>query len=186
MLLAALCATQAFADADADVASKAQKAVNSYVLGSTPRPENMISKDEARAFDVAGDREMADPFTCMARTIYWEARGEAEAGQIAVGFVILNRIGAHRYPDTICEIVRDGGENPPCQFSWWCDGLDDTATNAKAYQRARDVARRILNAEIDDLTKGAVSFHHTSLNPSWAVRMRRTTTIGDHHFYALR
>ena len=51
---------------------------------------------------------------CMAMNIYFEARAEPLAGQYAVADVVLNRVQDTRYPDTICEVIKDG----PIRESW--------------------------------------------------------------------
>ena len=76
--------------------------------------------------------------TCLAENMYYEARNQSFAGQLAVSNVVMNRVADDRYPDTICEVVKQGpvrpswkgtGEMIPvrnrCQFSWWCDGKSD-------------------------------------------------------------
>jgi spore germination cell wall hydrolase CwlJ-like protein len=45
---------------------------------------------------------------CMAQNIYYEARGSSLADQAAVADVVLNRMQDRRYPNTICEVVKQG------------------------------------------------------------------------------
>ena len=45
---------------------------------------------------------------CLAAGIYFEARGESVEGQLAVARVILNRVNAPNYPDSICGVVYEG------------------------------------------------------------------------------
>src|SRR5919106_4678476 len=42
---------------------------------------------------------------CLARNVYYEARGEPIAGQYAVAEVTMNRKASPRYPKTVCEVV---------------------------------------------------------------------------------
>jgi spore germination cell wall hydrolase CwlJ-like protein len=52
---------------------------------------------------------------CVALAIYFEARGEPLAGQIAVAQVIKNRIQDPRYPADACAVVKQGyywGDHP--------------------------------------------------------------------------
>ena len=51
---------------------------------------------------------------CLAQNIYFEAKSEPLAGQYAVADVVLNRVQDTRYPNTICEVVREG----PIRESW--------------------------------------------------------------------
>ena len=43
---------------------------------------------------------------CLALNLYHEARGESLAGNLAVGFVTMNRVADPRYPDTVCGVVK--------------------------------------------------------------------------------
>ena len=59
----------------------------------------------------------------MSKNIYFEAAIESPAGKIAVGQVVLNRINSKYYPDTVCEVVKQGRHYPNgfpvrdrCQF----------------------------------------------------------------------
>ena len=62
---------------------------------------------------------------CMASNIYFEAKNESKLGQLAVAQVVMNRMYDHRYPDTICDVVKQGLTYKngkvvlgKCQFSW--------------------------------------------------------------------
>jgi spore germination cell wall hydrolase CwlJ-like protein len=118
---------------------------------------------------------------CVALAMYWEARGEGDRGMQAVGSVVLNRMADHRFPNTACNVVKQGGEKPPCQFSWWCDGKSDRPTNPSLWRSALANADKLLNNRIDDETSGALFFHSTSIRAPW--RRTRTATIGNHVFY---
>ena len=45
---------------------------------------------------------------CMALNIYYEARGSNLADRAGVADVVLNRVNDSRYPDTICDVVKQG------------------------------------------------------------------------------
>lgn len=119
--------------------------------------------------------------SCMALAMYWEARGEGEQGMLAVGSVILNRVEDARFPDNVCAVVYQGGETPPCQFSWWCDGKSDRPTNANLWSTSMTLAEQLLAARPQDPTQGALFFHSTSVRSPW--RRQRTAQIGNHIFY---
>ena len=118
---------------------------------------------------------------CMALAMYWEARGEGKQGMLAVGSVILNRVEDSRFPDGVCAVVYQGGETPPCQFSWWCDGKSDRPTNATLWSKSMTLAEQLLAARPQDPTQGALFFHSTSVRSPW--RRQRTAQIGNHIFY---
>jgi len=150
----------------------------------TPAPPTQaITKTEAQAIDPAGTKPLDDPITCLARTIYWEAKGEGNAGMEAIANVVMNRLGHQGFPDSICDVVTQGRERGACQFSWWCDGRADDAEEEKAYARAKDIARKALNREVADRTSGALYFHHRKVTPTWAAKYIKTVEIGEHIFY---
>lgn len=144
-----------------------------------------ISPRDAVRTDPDGEAPIDDPLTCLARTIYWESRGEGDEGMRAVAYVVLNRVAAEDRPDRICAVIKEGGEAPPCQFNWWCDGRPDDAGDEEEYARAREAARLALNGELVDPTGGATMFHHRGVSPGWAAKATPTAEIGDHIFYRL-
>src|SRR3954451_10498628 len=75
---------------------------------------------------------------CLARNIYFEARGEGARGQYAVAAVTLNRVREKRRPDGICGVVYQKK-----QFSWTMSQpmsrptvIDDRAAWQRAAERA--------------------------------------------------
>ena len=120
---------------------------------------------------------------CLALALYWEARGEGRHGMLAVGWTILNRVESGDFPGTPCTVVRQGGERPPCQFSFWCDGRSDRPRNERSWNEAQIVAAELLTDPPRDPTRGALFFHSTNVRPSWTRTRTRTATIGAHVFY---
>ncbi len=143
-----------------------------------------------------GDRQMAileTALMCMAFNIYHEARNESMLGQIAVGQVVMNRVWDKRFPNTVCEVVKQAvthkGTNKPvlfrCSFSWYCDGqVDDVNKDSKAWRYSLEYASIVLSGRIVlDITEGATHYHATYVRPSWARTKTRTTRIDRHIFY---
>lgn len=122
---------------------------------------------------------------CLALNVYFEARSEPEIGQVAVAAVTLNRVRDPAFPDTICAVVKQGEEygRHRCQFSWWCDGRDDTPRNPSAWQRARLIASLALSRALEDPTSGALWYHADHVQPSWSRSMAMIAQIGRHLFY---
>ena len=169
---------------DATVAVEKGEALEEQVAGdNAPAPASPITADEAAAVDPEGDAPLEDPLTCLARTIYWEAKGEDVAAMEAVANVVMNRLADDRFPDTVCEVVTEGDEQGPCQFSWWCDGNPLEAAEADQHEIAMDITRRALNQELSDRTDGALFFHGTGVSPDWAAAFVETVTLGGHVFY---
>ena len=125
-----------------------------------------------------------DPRECLAVTVYWEAGGENREGMAAVAAVVLNRRAHPDFPPTVCEVVREGGTDPGCQFHFRCDGKSDTPRDADLWAVAREVAAEALEGRTADPTGGALFFHAAALGSApWRVPRERTVQIGRHVFY---
>ena len=85
-----------------------------------------------------------------------EARGEPIPAQIAVAKVVVNRVAHPRFPNTVCDVIKQGGETPRdmCQFSWWCDGRSDMTVDQRSLARSRALAREVLGGKHEDPTNG--------------------------------
>jgi spore germination cell wall hydrolase CwlJ-like protein len=102
---------------------------------------------------------------------------------LAVGWTILNRTASPAFPNTPCGVVHQGGETPPCQFSWWCDGKSDRPRNRDSWIRARLVAAELLTDPPPDPTGRALFFHSNQIGVPWKRKRIRTARIGNHIFY---
>lgn len=130
--------------------------------------------------EVTGGNE----WRCLAEALYFEARSESLVGQFAVGEVILNRVDAENYPDTICGVVRQGSHRlHACQFSYNCDGKSEHFAEARAFARAGKLANMMLDGAARVLTDGATHYHANTVDPRWARSLRFTAQIGSHTFY---
>ncbi len=125
---------------------------------------------------------------CLATAIYFEARGEAYRGQVAVAQVVLNRVKDHRYPDTICGVVfQNQHRRNSCQFSFACDGIPEVVNDQKSWAQAEDIAKRFTDGELYLTEVGdATHYHATYVRPAWAPRMQKVTQIGLHVFYKFK
>jgi spore germination cell wall hydrolase CwlJ-like protein len=125
---------------------------------------------------------------CLATAIYFEARGEAYRGQVAVAQVVMNRVRDHRYPDTICGVVfQNQNKRNACQFSFACDGIPEVINEREPWVQAEDIAQRYLNGELYLTEVGtATHYHATYVRPTWAPRMEKVTQIGLHVFYKFK
>tara|TARA_R100001463_G_scaffold71351_1_gene125164 strand:+ start:608 stop:1033 length:426 start_codon:yes stop_codon:yes gene_type:complete len=129
---------------------------------------------------------------CMAANVYHEAKNQSMLGQFAVAQVVMNRVEDHRYPNTICEVVKQGLTYKngkvvlgKCQFSWYCDGKSDEPNrDSKAWGKAIRHASIIMGETINlDVTDGATHYHASYVRPAWAKTKKRTTRIDKHIFY---
>ena len=129
---------------------------------------------------------------CLAMNLYHEARGETLAGNIAVGYVTMNRVADPRYPDTVCGVVHQAKYhgwdlvNPiknRCQFSWYCDGLSDNPQDGKAMLESVLIAKHIIAGTVTDISEGATHYHAKYVNPYWSDDMTVVLEVGQHIFY---
>jgi len=128
---------------------------------------------------------MADSLKCLALNIYHEARGESDAGKLAVGQVVMNRVVDPGFPNDVCAVVQQKGQifTDRCHFSWWCDGLSDRPREAQAWSAAQGLAQKILAGQAEDPTGGALWYHADSVAPDWRTKLAPLTKIGHHQFY---
>ncbi|MES9970568.1 MAG: cell wall hydrolase [Candidatus Thiodiazotropha sp.] len=129
--------------------------------------------------------EITKEIECLAQNIYFEARSESEQGQLAVGHVVMNRVAHKRYPNSICAVVKQGGEKRRyrCQFSWWCDGRSDQPVNQRAWRRSLELAKTIHAGQSEDPTDGALWYHADYVSPEWSSILVLGKKIGQHLFY---
>lgn len=122
---------------------------------------------------------------CLALNIYHEARGEPEAGQVAVAQVVLNRVVDRRFPGTICAVVKQGArpKRRDCQFSWWCDGRSDRPADLGAWHAAKSLAGDVVAGRHPDPTGGALWYHADDVAPEWRKTFAPAAEIGRHRFY---
>ena len=129
----------------------------------------------------------AQQLSCLARNVYFEARGEPEAGQYAVAQVTMNRKAAASYPSTVCEVVHQKNwdairKRYVAAFSW--TELDDLPQpSGEDWERARKVAEEVYDGERPENLHGALYYHATRVKPSWAREKKLVARIGRHDFY---
>lgn len=119
----------------------------------------------------------------LAKTIYGEARGETEEGQIAVACCILNRFNSRKWfsSDTIAGVCQK-----PWQFSCWNrNDHNYTAINNLPFTNYSRYFRVIKKALEKDITNGATHYYAPSLTkcPEWAKGKTPCAEIGNHLFF---
>lgn len=153
-----------------------------------PRSGSAAVADMAPSIDARGEDASSrlprkiqpdGPLMCLALNIYWEARNQNVAGQLAVAQVTMNRYYDPRYPDDVCEVVYDHK-----QFSWYWDGLPDRPKDKRSWDRAVMIASAAMagsgHAELQSVTH----YHAVYSKPYWKDYMTKVAMIGDHVFYA--
>ena len=122
--------------------------------------------------------ELDGPTMCLALNIYWEARNQNTAGQLAVAQVTMNRSYDRRYPNDVCEVVYDHK-----QFSWYWDGKSDTPKEKRAWEKAILVASAAMAGSGHAELQGVTHYHAVYSQPYWKDYMTKVAMIGDHVFY---
>ena len=130
---------------------------------------------------LVSDNEASDPAddeqTCLAASVYFEAKGEPLAGQLAVAETVMNRAASGRFPTSICGVVRQPG-----QFSFVRGGqLPSVSRDGKAWRQAVAIARIAQQAMWSDVAPNALYFHASRVSPRWGAR--RVAQLGNHIFY---
>lgn len=143
--------------------------------------DESVHESEIQESEIQSEEEVK----CLALNIYFEARSEPNQGKLGVGHVVMNRVANSYYPNTVCEVVQQGGEDRlnRCQFSWWCDGRSDKPLNRKAWEDSMQIARAIYAGKSEDPTKGALWYHADYVKPYWKDSFSVAVKIGQHIFY---
>ena len=150
--------------------------------------DNQRGKTPAERLGLFDDVSRAKSEKCLAEAIYFEARGEAVRGQIAVAQVILNRAFSGKYPDTVCGVVYQNKHRYlACQFTFACDRHPDVIREPDMWDRAQKIAKAMLDGrlwlpEVDRSTH----YHAYWVRPSWVSEMKRNWKYGVHTFYRPR
>lgn len=121
--------------------------------------------------------ELSRELECLAGAIYFEARGETLAGQLAVGRVIVARAKSGRFPDSYCGVVFQRS-----QFSFVRgNAMPRIRTGSAAWRNAVAVAQIAHSGSWNSPVEGALFFHAARVSPGW--RLTRLARVDNHVFY---
>lgn len=135
-------------------------AVIDYAEAST----NLYSKEAAK---------------CLAVNTYHEARGENVFGKLMVADVVLNRVENKRYPNSICDVVKQ-----KYQFSWFNDKSSIIEPKDPEYRAIKNLCiNMILNKHHRGVSQGSLFYHTTAISPKWSKAMSVNLVVGNHIFY---
>ena len=158
---------------------------------SAPKPEteDSAAADETPA-EAAPVRDLAslvaeyrgsDPgsreLECLAAGIYFEAKSEPLAGQLAVGQVIENRAESGRFASTYCGVLFQRGQFSFVRGRSW----PAIARSSRQWQTAVAIARIVDRDLLQSQFPRALFFHAKRVNPRW--RLTRVGTVGNHVVY---
>jgi len=126
---------------------------------------------------------------------------------IAVANVTRNRVNSPLWPNSYCEVIKEGPvreswktrkdptlddsqrvyfpKRDRCQFSWYCDGKSDTipTQDKDIHELARMIAFKIIHGWFKDNTHGSTHYHADYVSPEWSKHMTYIITIENHIFY---
>ena len=121
--------------------------------------------------------ENARNLACLAKNVYFEARGEPLAGQYAVAEVTMNRRGWGPFRRSVCAVVYEPGA-----FSWTSERRL-AEPSGPAWRSAQRVAEAVYWQRHTPTLQGARYYHATYVRPDWAKQKERIARIGHHIFY---
>jgi spore germination cell wall hydrolase CwlJ-like protein len=150
--------------------------------------DNQRAKTPAERLGLFDEKARAKSEKCLAEAVYFEARGEAVRGQIAVAQVVMNRAFSGFYPTTVCGVVyQNKHHHLACQFTFACDNVADVVREPDMWDRARKIAKAMLDGQLWLPEVGKSTHYHAYwVRPSWVSEMKKTYKFGVHTFYRPR
>ena len=144
--------------------------------------DNQRAKTPAERLGLFDEKVRAKSEKCLAEAVYFEARGEAVRGQIAVAQVVLNRAFSGFYPTTVCGVVyQNKHRHMACQFTFACDNNPDVVREPDMWVRATKIAKAMLDGQLwlPEVDK-STHYHAYWVRPSWVSEMKKTYKFGVH------
>jgi N-acetylmuramoyl-L-alanine amidase len=142
----------------------------------TARPKIQATSLTAMVSRFAGATPGTAEMDCLAKAVYFEAKGESLDGQLAVAEVIMNRAKSGRFASTLCGVVKQ-----PSQFSFVRGGGFPAVVYPAMWRQAVGVAHVAMNKLWDGPAQGALYFHAKRVSPNWGKQ--RVASVGNHVFY---
>lgn len=164
-----------FRPAEQPLAQPEQTAPSSGVQtdAGLPTAASLADLVERTSIPAALSRELE----CLASAVYFEARSETLAGQLAVGRVIVARAASGRFPKSYCGVVYQ-----PAQFSFVrANGMPAFNRESRLWQQAAKIALIADSGTWKSPVEGAMFFHAARVSPAWGKT--RIARIDNHIFY---
>ena len=172
----------------ADEPSKTVESGESVAAKGEVNADNQRAKTPAERLGLVDEKSRAKSEKCLTEVVYFEARGEAVRGQIAVAQVVLNRAFSGKYPDTVCGVVyQNKHRHLACQFTFACDNNADVVKEPDMWDRAKKIAKAMLDGQLwlPEVAK-STHYHAYWVRPSWVSEMKKMYKFGVHTFYRPR
>jgi spore germination cell wall hydrolase CwlJ-like protein len=169
----------------ADGNAKASESGESVAPKGEVNTDNQREKTPAERLGLFDAKSRAKSEKCLAEAVYFEARGEAVRGQIAVAQVVMNRVFSGFYPTTVCGVVyQNKYHHMACQFTFACDNVPDVVREPDMWDRAKRIAKAMLDGELWLPEVGKSTHYHAYwVHPSWVSEMKKMYRFGVHTFY---
>jgi N-acetylmuramoyl-L-alanine amidase len=120
---------------------------------------------------------MSHDMECLAGAVYFEAKSESLAGQLAVGRVIVARTASGRFPASYCGVVLQHS-----QFSFVHGGaIPGIDRSSRYWQQAVKIALIADRGAWKSPAEGALFFHAARVGP--VAGKTRVARIDNHVFY---
>jgi spore germination cell wall hydrolase CwlJ-like protein len=172
----------------ADEPSKTGASGESVAAKGEVNADNQRAKTPAERLGLFDQKTRARSEKCLAEAVYFEARGEAVRGQIAVAQVVMNRTFSGFYPTTVCGVVyQNKHRHYACQFTFACDNVADVVREPDMWERAKKIAKAVLDGQLWLPEVGKSTHYHAYwVRPSWVHEMKKMYKFGVHTFYRPR
>ncbi|WP_291684795.1 cell wall hydrolase [Bradyrhizobium sp.] len=179
---------KATASLPSDVPSMAIESGESVAVKGEVNSDNQRAKTPAERLGLLDEKSRAKSEKCLAEAVYFEARGEAVRGQIAVAQVVMNRTFSGFYPTTVCGVVyQNKHRHYACQFTFACDNVADVVREPDMWDRAKKIAKAMLDGQLWLPEVGKSTHYHAYwVHPSWVNEMKKMYKFGVHTFYRPR
>lgn len=127
---------------------------------------------------------MTSPILCLAFALYFEAGTEGREGMLMVAWTILNRVESVKYPDTVCDVIKQ-----PKQFSFY-GRAGEPDYRSKTWVLALNTASDVIGGRLRRYFHEYHITHYYAPKrlqkaPHWARRYKYIKTVGGHRFYGL-
>jgi spore germination cell wall hydrolase CwlJ-like protein len=178
----------------ASLPATGDEGIKGIEAGESVAPKGEVNSDDQREktpaerLGLLDEKARAKSEKCLAEAIYFEARGEAVRGQIAVAQVVLNRAFSGFYPTTVCGVVyQNKHRHLACQFTFACDNVADVVREPDMWERAKKIAKAMLDGQLWLPEVGKSTHYHAYwVRPSWVSEMKKMYKFGVHTFYRPR
>ena len=126
----------------------------------------------------------ADAIMCLALAAWHEAKGESDKGKLAVMEVVHNRATHNKYPNRVCDVVKQKG-----QFSWYKPSMslsrtplsiNSTNVDIQNWNKTKKLAENFSKNKTN-YTKGSLFFNHQRLGVRFGNTLK--CKIGNHVFF---